>query len=175
MADTSEVCVEVGDKIIHPLYGIGTVEDFKKLNVLNEEQGFYVLNIKNEKLSLMIPEKEVLRGISVRKPSTKEMAMEAMETLKKAPESIEGSGVNMLLKEFTDKLKKGNIIDLAEVVRDCTRAEMEVDIDKEIKKFLRRVKKILVQELSIALEQKEYQTSRELNKIFKEAASRKNK
>lgn len=164
--------IEIGEKIIHPLYGIGVVEDFKKMNVLNEEQGFYVLNIKTEKLSLMIPERDVKKG-AIRKPSSREMALEAIETLKKQPNPISDTSINLFFREYSEKLKNGNILDLAEVVRDFSKAEVDIDVGKEIKKFLRRAKKVLIQELSIALDQKEYQITRTLNKISKSAARKK--
>jgi len=165
--------IDIGDEVIHPIYGAGIIEDFKRLNVLDEEQGFYVLNIKAEKLSLMIPEKEVIEGTSVRKPSSKEIALEAIEILKKQPEPLITSGINMFFREYAEKIKKGTIIDIAEVLRDFTGAETDLDTNKDSKKFLRRVRKVLIQELSMSLKVKENQISKEVNKIFKVSKKKK--
>jgi len=156
-----------GDRVIHALYGTGIIEEYKKIKVDNEEHGFYVISIKSEKLSLMVPEKDILAGKTVRKPSSPEKAEEALKVLKKKAHAISESGVDIFFKEYSEKLKSGDIISLAEVVRDFSKADLNMEIDKESKKFLQRAKKILIQELSIALNKKEYEVTRDINKIFK--------
>ena len=39
---------KVGDKIVHPMHGAGTIESIEEKSILNEKQSYYIMKMPGE-------------------------------------------------------------------------------------------------------------------------------
>ncbi len=105
-----------GAKVVYPSHGVGEIKGVEAQKVGEYEIKTYVIEFEKEKMILRIPvaraEKSGLRPLS----GSSEM-LEVNKTLLERPKSSRGMW-SRRAKEYETKINSGNIISVAEVVRD---------------------------------------------------------
>jgi CarD family transcriptional regulator len=139
---------KVGDKIVYPMYGAGTITDIVESNVLGELRSYYRVSLPYFKLEASVPvdnaETVGLRGII-----DKSEISEVFEVLSGDSDEMTPNW-NRRFRENTDKLKTGDIKIVASVVRNLVRADRAKPLSTGEKKLLSTAKQILVSELECA-------------------------
>jgi CarD family transcriptional regulator len=107
---------KIGDKVIYPAHGIGTIisEELQKIGTTALE--VFVIEFTKEKMTLSIPQRKASE-IGLRHLSQKNELNDIYETLKSKAKSSKRMW-NRRAQEYEIKINSGNIISLAEVVRD---------------------------------------------------------
>ncbi len=136
-----------GDKVLYPMHGAGVIRQIKKCEILGEVKDYYLLHVPCGDMEVMIPV-EACDDIGVRPVVTQEEIDEAISVL--GADSIEMSGNwSKRYRANTEKLKTGDILLVAEVVRDLTRHDRVSGLSAGEKKMLSNARKILQSEIML--------------------------
>lgn len=137
----------VGDKILYPMHGAGTIEHIESREILGEVKDYYILNISCGGMELMLPVDNCDK-IGVRPIVSKTEMQRALCIL--GGESSEMSpNWNKRQRENMEKLKTGNIDDAAEIVRNLTRMDRVRKLSAGEKKMLSNARRILISEIML--------------------------
>lgn len=137
----------VGDKIVYPMHGAGTIDAIEEKDILGEKQNYYIIKMPGE-VKVMVPIAKA-GDVGVRSVIGKEEASKVLQVLE-ANETEMSNNWNKRYKENMDKMKSGNIYEVADVVRNLSYKQKEKGLSTGEKKMLNNAKQILVSELVLA-------------------------
>ena len=148
----------VGDKIVYPMHGAGTIYAIEKKNILNEEQDYYIISMPGE-VKVMVPTQKA-EEIGVRNIIDKNDVSKVLNILEE-DETEMSDNWNKRYRDNMDKMKSGDIYEVADVVRNLSFKQKEKGLSTGEKKMLNNAKQILVSELVLA----EHVSQDEIEKI----------
>lgn len=137
----------VGDKIVYPMHGAGTIDAIEEKDILGEKQNYYIIKMPGE-VKVMVPISKA-GDVGVRSVINKEEAGKVLKILE-ANETEMSNNWNKRYKENMDKMKSGSIYEVADVVRNLSYKQKEKGLSTGEKKMLNNAKQILVSELVLA-------------------------
>ena len=139
----------VGDKIVYPMHGAGTIDSIEEKDILGEKQSYYILRMPGE-VKVMIPTAKA-EAVGVRNVIDKQSAEKVIGILEQ----------DETLMDNMEKMKSGDIYQVADVVRNLSFKQKEKGLSTGEKKMLNNAKQILVSELVLA----EHATEDEVEKL----------
>ena len=148
----------VGDKIVYPMHGAGTIDAIEEKNILGEKQNYYVIKMPRE-VKVMVPTDKA-EEVGVRNIIGKEEAAKVMSILGEN-ETEMSQNWNKRYRDNMDKMKSGDIYEVADVVRNLSFKQKEKGLSTGEKKMLNNAKQILVSELVLA----EHASQEEVEKL----------
>lgn len=135
----------IGDRIVYPMHGAGIIEQIEEKKILGEIRKYYILKVPCGDMKIMIPI-ESSEEIGVRAIISVEEIDAVIDSL--GAESTEMSNNwNRRYRENMEKLKTGDIYNVAEVVRNLMRTDKEKKLSTGEKKMLSNAKQILISEM----------------------------
>lgn len=135
----------IGDKIVYPMHGAGIIEQIEEKQILGETRKYYILKVPSGDMKIMIPI-DSSEEIGIRAIISVEEIKGVLEVLR--AESTEmSSNWNRRYRENMEKLKTGDIYNVAEVVRNLMRTDKEKKLSTGEKKMLSNAKQILISEI----------------------------
>ena len=139
---------QIGDKIVHPMHGAGIIESIVKEKVNGSLVSFYVFKMPISGLTLKIPiaNSEI---IGIRAVSTTE-AIEAVIDAIPALSIDMTSNWNHRYRENMERIKSGNLIEVAGVIKALMQRDSERGLSNGERKMLHSAKQILVSEIVLA-------------------------
>ena len=137
----------VGDKIVYPMHGAGTIDAIEEKDILGEKQSYYILKMPGE-VKVMIPTAKA-EEVGVRNIINKESADKVLGILEKDETEMDKNW-NKRYRDNMDKMKSGDIYEIADVVRNLSFKQKGKGLSKGEKKMLNNAKQILVSELVLA-------------------------
>ncbi|MDD2189782.1 MAG: CarD family transcriptional regulator [Eubacteriales bacterium] len=135
----------IGDKIVYPMHGAGIIEEIEDKKILGEIRRYYILRVPCGDMKIMIPV-ESCREIGVRSVISVEEIEDVLSVLN-AETSEMSSNWNRRYRENMEKLKTGDVYNVAEVVRNLMRTDKEKKLSTGEKKMLSNAKQILISEI----------------------------
>jgi CarD family transcriptional regulator len=139
---------KVGDKVVYPHHGAGTVVKREKREVLGEKREYLTIKILHNDMTVNVPSDNA-EAVGLRQVIDEEM-------VKKVTKALTGGGTampknwNRRFKHNRDKMKTGDIFELAEVVRNLSLRDHEKGLSTGEKQMFVKAKKILASELMYA-------------------------
>jgi len=140
---------KVGDHVVYPHHGAAVIERKEKKKVFGEEAEYLVLRMAHGDLMLSVPADKA-EEVGMRPPISKEDVEELFQVLAKR-DVREPSNWSRRFKNHQEKLKTGDVYQVAEVVRNLSLRESAKGLSAGEKAMLERARRILVSELSIAM------------------------
>ena len=137
----------IGDKIVYPMHGAGTIDAIEEKNILGEKQNYYIIKMPGE-VKVMVPTDKA-EEVGVRNIIGKEEAAKVMSVLGEN-ETEMSQNWNKRYRDNMDKMKSGDIYEVADVVRNLSFKQKEKGLSTGEKKMLNNAKQILVSELVLA-------------------------
>ena len=138
---------KVGDKIVYPMHGAGIIETIEERAILDEKQSYYIIRMPGE-VKVMVPTAKA-EEIGVRNIIDKETAGKVINVLEQ--DSTEMSMKwNKRYRDNVEKLKTGDIFEVADIVRNLSFKQKEKGLSTTEKKMLLNAKQILVSELVLS-------------------------
>ena len=148
----------VGDKVVYPMHGAGTIDSIDKKNILDEEVEYINISMPGG-VKVMVPSnqasKQGLRNIISQNDVEKVFCV--LET----DETAMSDNWNKRYRDNMDKMKSGDIYEVADVVRNLSFKQKEKGLSTGEKKMLNNAKQILVSELVLV----ENTTNAEMEKL----------
>ena len=137
----------IGDKIVYPMHGAGTIDSIEEKDILGEKQSYYILRLPGE-VKVMVPIKNA-EQVGVRSIIDKGSADKVFKILEQ-DETEMNKNWNKRYRDNMDKLKSGDIYEIADVVRNLSFKKKEKGLSTGENKMLTNAKQILVSELVLA-------------------------
>lgn len=138
----------IGDKILYPMHGAGVIEAIEEKEILGEIRKYYVLKVSWGDMKLMIPV-DTCEGIGVRAIIKAEEIENIKVVLRAASTEMSGNW-NRRYRDNMEKLKSGDVLQVAEVVRNLIRIERVKKLSAGEKKMLSNARQILQSEIVLA-------------------------
>ena len=148
----------VGDKIVYPMHGAGTIDAIEEKDVLGQKQSYYILKMPGE-VKVMVPTAKA-EEVGVRSIIDKESAEKVIGVLER-DETAMDKNWNKRYRDNMEKMKSGDIYEVADVVRNLSFKQKEKGLSTGEKKMLNNAKQILVSELVLA----EHATQEEVEQL----------
>ena len=137
----------VGDKVVYPMHGAGVIDAIEEKEILGEKQSYYILKMPGE-VKVMVPTLTAEEH-GIRNVIDKAEAEKVINVLEQDETEMEKNW-NKRYRENMDKMKSGNIYEIADVVRNLSFKQKEKGLSTGEKKMLHNAKQILVSELVLA-------------------------
>lgn len=135
----------IGDKIVYPMHGAGVIESIEEREILGEKRSYYVLHMPIGDMKVMVPISSV-SDIGLRKVIDEDNVIKVLDVLR-AKNTAMSTNWNRRYRSNMEKIKSGNIFELAEVVRNLALRDKEKGLSTGEKKMLDNARQILVSEL----------------------------
>lgn len=141
---------KVGDQVVYPHHGVATIERIEEKDVLGERRTYLVLSLDSGDLTLMVPAESV-EDVGVRDLIGKEQVEAVLKVLRKNEVTDNAENWSRRFKANQEKIKSGDIKQVAEVVRNLSIREREKGLSTGEKRMLNKARQILAGELAVAM------------------------
>ena len=139
----------VGETVVYPNHGAAVIEDLETRTIKGEEKLYLVLRIIGQNdLVVRVPAAN-LDLVGVRDVVDEKGLKKVFEVLRQ-PHTEEPANWSRRYKANLEKLHSGNVLKVAEVVRDLWRRERDRGLPAGEKRMLAKARQILVSELALA-------------------------
>ena len=160
---------ELGDHVVYPHHGAGKVLSKEDMEVLGTTREYLTIKILHNDMTVKVPtENAALAGL--RRVIDEETVKKVLDVLR-AEVSEMPKNWNRRFKHNRDKIKTGDIYELAEVVRNLSLRESEKGLSTGEKQMFTRTKKILASELMYALDKDEDEAEQYLDGLLSRSPS----
>lgn len=141
---------KIGDKVVYPMHGAGTIESIEEKEMMGMSEDYYIIKMPVGGMKLMVPTSKV-DNIGIREISNKTEAEKVFSILQKPKDPyIHDANWNKRYNVNVEKIKTGNILEVAEVVRELSHRHMERGLSIGEKKMLTTAKDILLSEMVLS-------------------------
>ena len=139
---------DVGDKVVYPHHGAGTVVSKDVKLVLGQEREYLTIKILHNEMTVNVPVDNAEK-VGLRWVIDQEMVEVVVKVLLGGSTEMPKNW-NRRFKHNRDKMKTGDILELAEVVRNLALRDHEKGLSTGEKQMYVKAKKILASELMYA-------------------------
>ncbi|MGO9901048.1 MAG: CarD family transcriptional regulator [Solirubrobacteraceae bacterium] len=159
-----QVEFEIGDSVVYPHHGAGKVMRKEMKDVLGSIREYLTIKILHNDMTVMVPtENAALAGL--RRVIDEETVQKVLAVLQDECSEMPKNW-NRRFKHNRDKIKTGDIYELAEVVRNLAIRELQKGLSTGEKQMFTRAKKILSSELMYALGMNEEEVDEHLSSVL---------
>ena len=164
MREAECIAFEIGDNVVYPHHGAGQVIKKEQKEILGEVREYLTIKILHNDMTVMVPcenaGKAGLRRV-IDEDTVKKVLAVLSDDVSEMPKNW-----NRRFKHNRDKIKTGDIMELAEVVRNLAIREQDKGLSTGEKQMYTRAKKILASEMMYALDKDEEQAEAYLDDIL---------
>jgi CarD family transcriptional regulator len=169
--EPENILFEIGDNVVYPHHGAGQVVKKEDKKVMGEVREYLTIKILHNDMTVMVPcenaGKAGLRRV-IDEETVKKVLSVLSDDVSEMPKNW-----NRRFKHNRDKIKTGDIYELAEVVRNLAIREQDKGLSTGEKQMFTRAKKILASELMYALEMGEDQAEDHLDDLLQRSGEEK--
>ena len=160
---------EVGDKVVYPHHGAGRIMKIEEKEVLGELRSYLTIQILHNDMTVMVPVDSADRA-GLRKVVESDVVDDVLDVLHGDPTKMPKNW-SRRYKHNRDKLKTGDIFEVAEVVRNLAIRHCDKGLSTGEKQMFSKAKKILASELMYAREMNEDEANAFLDAVLDEVGT----
>ena len=165
MGKKKSASFQVGDMAVYPAHGVGRIDSIETRSVGDLKQSFYVINIIETKMTIMIPTNSS-DNVGLRAIIRAEEVDDIYSILKDRDVTIVPQPWNQRYREYMEKIKTGSVYEIARVLRDLYILQIDKTLSFGERKMMDTAQGLLVKEISIANRTNEDMVSQSINHIF---------
>ena len=154
----------VGDKVVYPHHGAGVVEKVETRSIEGEKKKYFILSLCGGDLKITVPE-ESTENVGLRSVITKTQVKSVLEVLCQKQSQMP-SNWNHRYKKNRDKIRSGDVYEVAEAVRNLSIREREKGLSTGEKRMLNQARQILLSEIIYVLNIDNEKAARMLDEAF---------
>jgi CarD family transcriptional regulator len=158
---------QIGDSVVYPHHGAGKVLKKEQKEVLGEQREYLTIKILHNDMTVMVPCENAGKA-GLRRVIDDEDVQKVLAVLRDDVSEMPKNW-NRRFKHNRDKIKTGDVFELAEVVRNLAIREADKGLSTGEKQMYTRAKKILASELMYALEMEEGEAEEHLEELIRDA------
>ncbi|WP_066640531.1 CarD family transcriptional regulator [Desulfolucanica intricata] len=153
---------KIGDKVVYPMHGAGVIEAIEEKEVLGEIRQYYILRLPIGNMKVMIP---ITNGVGLRQVIDRDGVQRVLRILSDKSTNMPPNW-NRRYRANLEKIKSGNIFEVAEVVRNLIKRDKEKGLSSGERKMLENARQILISELVLATELEEEKAQSLVDGVF---------
>ncbi len=154
----------IGDKVVYPMHGAGIIEAIEEKEILGERKSYYIMRLPMGDMKVMIPTASV-DEVGLRQVIG-ENDVEKVFDILRSDKTRMSPNWNRRYRANLEKIKTGDIFEVAEVVRNLVLREREKGLSTGERKMLDSARQILLSELVLAKGIGEEQAKNILNEVL---------
>ncbi|MEW8973722.1 MAG: CarD family transcriptional regulator [Tissierellaceae bacterium] len=135
----------IGDKIVYPMHGAGIIENIEEKEILGEIRKYFIMKMPIGEMKVMVPVDNV-SDVGVREIIDK-VEMEEVITVLRGSRSNMPQNWNRRFRANMDRIKSGDIFEIAAVVRNLMLLDIEKGLSTGERKMLSDAKQMLISEM----------------------------
>ena len=156
---------EIGDKAVVPALGVGIIKEIEELNLGDEVYQCYVIKILDNGLTYKVPVDNT-ESNGIRRVIAVETVEEVYDILRDRDTPADKQTWNRRYREYMNKIKTGDPIEVAAVLRDLARLKIEKTLSFGERKMYDQAHSLIVQEVAIAKDKDEQVIKVEIDALF---------
>jgi len=137
----------IGEVVVYPGYGLGKIIAIEEKEIEGRSFKFFIFKPFQSETEIHIPQTSLSR-IGLRPILSKEEVPRVYESLSKKEITLSQENWNKRFREYTEKLKSGDIFLLAELLRELHEVSKKKPLSFGEKKIFEKAKEHLIIELS---------------------------
>jgi CarD family transcriptional regulator len=141
---------DVGDKVVYPHHGAAVIERRETIEAFGEQKDYLVLRLAYGDLTMKVPADNT-EAVGLRDVIPADEVEDVYDVLRKK-DARTPLNWSRRFKNHQEKLKSGDVYQVAEVVRNLTLRDNESGLSAGEKRMLTDARRILVSELTFALD-----------------------
>ncbi len=154
----------VGDRIVHPGIGAGTIVGTRSEELIKGVQLYFVIKIPARRLTTFIPVAK-MDQVGIRAVASRRSLSQIFNTLTDYPQSLSPDAKERQ-EQVEDQVRTGQANSLAQVVRDLTYHQHVAHLTETDSLLLNRGRSLLVEEIALATETEGEQVDLLMNQIL---------
>src|SRR3982750_4016393 len=170
--EVPEIEYEVGDHVVYPHHGAGKVLKKEQKEMLGEVREYLTIKILHNDMTVMVPCENAHRA-GLRRVIGEDDVERVLAVLRDDMSAMPKNW-NRRFKHNRDKMKTGDVFELAEVVRNLAIRDFDKGLSTGEKQMFTRAKKILSSELMYALDMEEKEAEEYIDNLIEEADAQRN-
>ena len=139
---------QIGDKVVHPMYGAGVLESVVQKKVDGVVREYYIMKLPKRSMVVMIPT-ESSEEIGVRPVMDQAQADRLLAAIPQIQVEMT-SNWNHRYRENLERLKSGDLLEVARVIKGLTVREAKRGLSTGERKMLHAARQILISELVLS-------------------------
>lgn len=156
----------VGDRVVYPMHGAGVIEAIEEKEILGAKKNYYVMKLPLGEMKVLIPIDNIsqvgLRGVIEKN----EVSQVFVVLQGEQPEM--SANWNRRYRNHLEKIKSGDIYEVAEVVRNLMLRDREKGLSTGESKMLDTARQILISELILVQGVEQAEITTVLDDIFEQ-------
>jgi len=156
---------EIGDKAVVPNLGVGIVKEIVSQSEGGDTYDMYVIKILDNGLTYFCPVDQ-LGANGIREPIPEDAVAKVYEVLSDRDTTPDKQTWNRRYREYLNKIKTGDLLEVAAVLRDLARLRTEKTLSFGERKMYDQAHSLIVQELAVAKDVDEQVIKDEIEAIF---------
>ena len=160
----------VGDTAIYPVHGITKVVGLEQRTIGDSAISVYVLEVKENGSRIMVPTSNA-EAVGLRLVASRDQVDEVVALLRTHHDVRNDQSWNRRKREYTEKLKTGDIFEIAEVTRDLSLLGQNKSLSFSERRMLDTAKNLLVKEIALARDSSEAEVTALIESIFTREAA----
>jgi len=156
---------KIGDKVVYPMHGAGIIEAIEDREFMGRVQAYYVMKLPFGGMKVMIPLNNV-ENIGLRQVVGMTEINKVFNILKDR-KKVAATTWNRRVKAHMDKMKSGDIYEVAEVVRNLALQDREKRLSTGERRLLENARQILISELVLAQDIEEQSAALQISELLK--------
>jgi len=121
MTKTKKTEFRPDDFVVYPAHGVGKIISIEEQEIAGLRMELFVISFEKDKMTLRVPTHKAV-DIGMRGLSTPDVVTKALETLK-GKAKVKRAMWSRRAQEYEQKINSGDLLSIAEVVRDLHRAD----------------------------------------------------
>ena len=159
----------IGETVVYPHHGAARIEDIYTRKIRGVEKTYFKLRVMQGDLEIQVPA-DMLEDVGVRDVSD-DQQLEHVFTVLRAEQIEEPANWSRRYKANSEKLASGDVVKVAEVVRDLTRRDADRHLSAGEKRMLSQARQVLGSEVALARQVSEDDALELLDEILAESVA----
>ena len=155
----------VGDKVVYPHHGAAIIESLENKELFGEKRKYYILKLAYGELTLMVPV-DSTEEVGLRQVTPSKEVPKVLKVLKKQEPTQNTTNWSRRFKANVEKLRSGDIYQVADVVRSLHQRDKEKGLAAGEKRMLTKARQILVSELTFSKNCNEEEAEQMLDEVL---------
>ena len=155
----------VGDKVVYPHHGAAVIEKVEERELFGEKRNYFILKLAYGELTLMVPT-DSTEDVGLREVTPAKDMPKVFKVLKKQEPMTNTTNWSRRFKANVEKLRSGDIYQVADVVRSLHQRDKEKGLSAGEKRMLTKARQILVSELTFSKDCDEEAAEKMLDEVL---------
>ena len=154
----------INDYVVYPSHGVGKITATEEQDILDVKLELFVIDFEKDKMTLRVPTAKVV-SVGLRLLSSPELVAKAMTTLK-GRARVKRAMWSRRAQEYEAKINSGDLISIAEVVRDLHRNDEQREQSYSERQLYEAALERLSREVAVVNGVDEMQAQEEITEVL---------